>query len=78
MSIVGGIVGYVMLKREWDKQDEPGLESKNKKEKSGLYLQMDNAPDFGSSVKLMFTWILIFTNLVPISLMVSLELVKFF
>jgi phospholipid-transporting ATPase len=29
-------------------------------------------------IKNFFTWILIFTNLVPISLMVSLELVKFF
>jgi len=78
MSIIGGITGYVMLTGEWKKQDAPGAASEGQGKKTGLYLQMDTAPNFASSIKLSFTWILIFTNLVPISLMVSLELVKFF
>ena len=47
-------------------------------DKVGLYFEMDSSPTFAASIKLMFTWILIFTNLVPISLMVSFELVKLF
>lgn len=39
---------------------------------------MRQAPTFFYTIKLTFTWILMYTNLVPISLMVSLELVKFF
>ena len=77
MAVVGGITGYVMLSNEWDSQDKIGLQGGEKK-LTGLYIQMNKSPNFGSSIKLSFTWILMYTNLVPISLIVSLELVKFF
>jgi phospholipid-transporting ATPase len=45
----------------------------------GYYLgfEVDNKSDLLDVLKLIGTWILIFTNLVPISLLVTLELVKF-
>jgi len=41
------------------------------------YLGLGKEFGFLDGFKKMCTWILIFTNLVPISLLVSLELVKF-
>lgn len=40
------------------------------------YLAMHSKPDFGTIIKIMCTWILLFVNLVPISLMISLDVVK--
>ena len=37
---------------------------------------MHSKPDFGTIIKIMCTWILLFVNLVPISLMISLDVVK--
>ena len=51
--------------------------SSEQDEKLGVFFE-GKEPTLFIAVKMMFTWILIFTNLVPISLMVSLELVKFF
>jgi len=42
------------------------------------YLGEKESPSFGMALKSTGTWILFMTNLVPISLLVSLELVKFF
>ena len=46
--------------------------------RSAYYLEIMKKPEFLNVFELTCTWILIFTNLVPISLMVSLEMVKFF
>ena len=49
-------------------------------EKNPNYLPCgEHSPPDGPSkiINLLLTWILIFTNLVPISLLVSLEVVKF-
>jgi len=42
------------------------------------YLQMEKESGFMRVVKVMCTWLLLFVNLVPISLMISLEVVKYF
>ena len=43
------------------------------------YLSIDqDAPDFGLIFQSVDTWVLLFANFIPISLIVSLELVKFF
>jgi len=75
MSIIGGISGYYQVHQEWKLQDSS---ESSPDEKLGIFFEVRTEPSFFIAVKMMFTWILIFTNLVPISLMVSLELVKFF
>ena len=42
------------------------------------YLELTETPDFMTVIKISCTWILLFVNLVPISLIISLELVKYF
>jgi phospholipid-transporting ATPase len=42
------------------------------------YLELEDAPGVMTVVKVACTWLLLFVNLVPISLMISLELVKYF
>jgi len=46
--------------------------------RSAYYLEIREKPDFGTVIKITCTWILLFVNLVPISLMISLEMVKLF
>ena len=43
------------------------------------YLELTDLPNpFFTVVKIACTWLLLFVNLVPISLIISLELVKYF
>ena len=46
--------------------------------RNAYYLEITEEPTYQNVFAMSCTWILIFTNLVPISLMVSLEMVKFF
>jgi len=46
--------------------------------KHAYYLELRGEPGFGTVIKVACTWILLFVNLVPISLIISLELVKYF
>jgi len=42
------------------------------------YLEIHGEPGFGTVVRISLTWILLFVNLVPLSLIISLEMVKYF
>jgi len=46
--------------------------------RNAWYLELTDPPGFGTIAKVACTWILLFVNLVPISLIISLELVKYF
>ena len=52
----------------------------NTKNDTEVYLELDEITDnnFVAFILIFFTWMLIFTNFVPISLVVALEMVKFF
>ncbi len=67
LSFIAGVVGQI-----W-------LHNNKNKDNSNDYLALNdiNVNKGGGVILQMGTWILIFTNLVPISLMVSLEMVKF-
>ena len=81
MSVIGGTVGYFHLLSDTDfsgdakrcsKEADPNLCRR------AYYLQITEEPHASRIAQLTGTWMLILTNLVPISLMVSLEMVKYF
>mmetsp|Transcript_18923 Transcript_18923/g.32305 ORF Transcript_18923/g.32305 Transcript_18923/m.32305 type:complete len:259 (+) Transcript_18923:711-1487(+) len=79
-SLIAGILGYVWIvftSNSVDVCQMNGLQNQIQ----GYRFPFQHDPchvSFVYMVLLFGTWVLIFTNLVPISLMVSLELVKFF
>ena len=60
------------------KTDVNCLENEKRLCTNAYYLELEGNPNFGTIFKISCTWILLFVNLVPISLIISLELVKYF
>lgn len=67
ISIIASIISYLMLKYE-TKEKKYFLEN----------ILLSNNINYSSIFLKIFTWILIFTNFVPISLLVTMELIKHF
>ena len=68
-TFVLGCIAFFPISAQWDKAYYLyDVENRNP----------DDKPTFGTIIRVMGTWILLFVNLVPISLMISMDIVRIF